>query len=91
MASFAVSRCHAPYVKQYGERRLFLLLYVDDMLLASDDMGLLEETKGMLSSVFKMTDPILATTWGFMGAVTYYLGFHVSGLRKKVKYRMFCY
>ena len=60
---------HALYVQQQGERRLYLLLYVDDLLLASDDMGLLEQTKGMLSSVFKMTD---------MGPVSYYLGFHVS-------------
>ena len=35
---------------------IFLILYVDDILLASSDVGLLLETKKFLSSNFDMKD-----------------------------------
>jgi hypothetical protein len=37
-------------------RYIFLILYVDDILLASSDVGLLLETKKFLSSKFNMKD-----------------------------------
>ena len=41
-----------------GRHRKFILLvlYVDDILLASSDIGLLHETKIFLSKNFEMTD-----------------------------------
>ncbi|PKI75041.1 hypothetical protein CRG98_004515 [Punica granatum] len=33
------------YLKVSGSKFIFLVLYVDDILLASSDLGLLEETK----------------------------------------------
>ena len=47
---------HALYERRVGDHRLFLLLYVDDLLLATDDIGLLQWAKGMLSGAFQMTD-----------------------------------
>ena len=35
---------------------VFLILYVDDILLASNNLGLLLDVKKMLSAKFKMTD-----------------------------------
>jgi hypothetical protein len=44
------------YLKVSGSRYIFLVLYVDNILLAANDNGLLFETKGMLSSHFDMKD-----------------------------------
>ena len=39
-----------------GVSLFFLILYVDDILLASSDLGLLHETKKFLSKNFEMKD-----------------------------------
>ena len=71
---FVRSECdHALYVRHVGEHRLFLLLYVDYLLLATDDMELLQWANGILSSAFQMTD---------LGEVSYCLGFHIKRDRK---------
>ncbi|RVW98913.1 Retrovirus-related Pol polyprotein from transposon TNT 1-94 [Vitis vinifera] len=44
------------YLKFSGNKFIILVLYVDDILLASSDVGLLHETKRFLSSKFDMKD-----------------------------------
>ncbi|KAL6315251.1 hypothetical protein AAG906_000330 [Vitis piasezkii] len=44
------------YLKFSGRKFIILVLYVDDILLASSDVGLLHETKQFLSSKFDMKD-----------------------------------
>ena len=44
------------YHKFSGRKFIFLILYVDDILLASSDISLLHETKKFLSTNFEMKD-----------------------------------
>ena len=44
------------YLKFNGSKFIILVLYVDDILLASSDVELLHETKRFLSSKFNMKD-----------------------------------
>ncbi|WJZ97087.1 hypothetical protein VitviT2T_015721 [Vitis vinifera] len=44
------------YLKVSGSKVCFLVLYVDDILLATDDKGLLHEVKQFLSKNFDMND-----------------------------------
>ena len=44
------------YYKFKESRLIFLMLYVDDILLVSNDMALLFETKSFLSKNFEMKD-----------------------------------
>ena len=44
------------YHKFSGRKYIFLVLYVDDILLATNDIGLLHETKRFLSRNFEMKD-----------------------------------
>jgi len=44
------------YHKFSGSKYIFLVLYVDDILLASRDIGFLQETKRFLTKNFKMKD-----------------------------------
>jgi hypothetical protein len=44
------------YQKFSGSKFIFLVLYVDDILLASNDLGLLHETKIFLTKNFEMKD-----------------------------------
>lgn len=56
------------YLKVSGSKFIFLVLYVDDILLASSDLGLLHETKNYLSTNFKMVD---------MGEANYVIGIEI--------------
>ncbi|KAL9252624.1 Retrovirus-related Pol polyprotein from transposon TNT 1-94-like protein [Drosera capensis] len=47
---------HCIYHKFTGSKHIFLVLYVDDILLASNDIGLLHETKRFLSKRFEIKD-----------------------------------
>ena len=53
------------YLEVSGSKFIFLILYVDDILLISNDIGLLHETKKFLSKNFEMKD---------MDEVTYAIG-----------------
>ena len=44
------------YHKMNRSKFILLVLYVDDILLASSDIGLLHETKRFLSNKFEMKD-----------------------------------
>jgi hypothetical protein len=56
------------YVKIKGSMFIILVLYVDDILLASSDKNLLFEIKGFLSSNFDMKD---------LGDASYELGIQI--------------
>ena len=43
-------------MKVIGRKNIFLVLYVDDILLAANDIDLLVETKQLLFSHFNMDD-----------------------------------
>ena len=47
---------HYVYSKKVGERIVYLVLYVNDMLLVWNDMEVIEEVKLKLSSKFDMKD-----------------------------------
>ena len=44
------------YHKFSGSKRIYLVLYVDDILLATNDIGMFHETKRFLSKKFEMKD-----------------------------------
>ena len=44
------------YHKFSGSKHIYLVLYVDDILLATNDIGMLHETKRFLSKKFEMKD-----------------------------------
>ena len=56
------------YLKVSGSKFISLILYVDDILLASSDLGLLHETKKFLSKNFEMKD---------MDEATYVIGIEI--------------
>jgi hypothetical protein len=56
------------YLKVSGSKVIFLVLYVDDILLASNDLGLLHETKQLLSQSFEMKD---------LGEASYVIGIEI--------------
>ena len=56
------------YMKVNGSKFIFLILYVDDILLASSDIGLLHETKKFLPKNFEIKD---------MGEATYVIGIEI--------------
>jgi hypothetical protein len=62
------------YIKIKGSMFIILVLYVDDILLASSDKNLLHETKGFLSSNFDMKD---------LGDASYVLGIEIHRDRTK--------
>ena len=43
-------------MKISGSKFIFLILYIDDILLVADDFGLLHEIKKYLSENFEMKD-----------------------------------
>ena len=62
------------YVKFRGSNFIFLILYVDDILLASSDKNMLMETKRFLSSKFDMKD---------LDEATYVLGIEIHRDRSR--------
>ena len=62
------------YLRVKGSKFIFLVLYVDDILIASSDMQLLQETKALLSLNFEMKD---------LGEAHYVLGIEIT--RDRVK------
>jgi len=56
------------YLKASGSKVIFLILYVDDILLATNDFSLLHDTKKFLSSNFEMKD---------MGEASYVIGIEI--------------
>jgi len=61
-----IDRCI--YLNVSGSKFIFLILYVDDMLLTIDDLGLLSETKRFLSNNFEMKD---------IGEAYYFIGIKI--------------
>ena len=62
------------YCKVSGRKFIFLILYLDDILLASSDLGLLHETKQMLSKKFDMKD---------LGEASFVLGIEIHRNRSR--------
>ena len=62
------------YLKVSGSHFIILVLYVDDILLASSDINLLHETKSMLSKSFDMKD---------LGDASYVLGIEIHRDRSR--------
>ena len=65
---------HCMYLKVSGSKIIFLILYIDDILLATNDLGLLHETKKFLSSKFEMND---------MGEASYVIGIEIFYINHK--------
>ena len=61
------------YAKFKNEKFIFLILYVDDILLASSDVDLLQETKKFFSSKFDMKD---------LGEASFVLGIEIHRDRR---------
>jgi hypothetical protein len=68
------------YVKFKGKDFTILVLYVDDILLASSDKNMLYETKSFLSSNFDLKD---------LGDASYVLGIEIHRDRTKDVLRLF--
>jgi hypothetical protein len=62
------------YVKFRNRKFIFLILYVDDILLASSDVSLVSKTKRFLSSNFDMKD---------LGEASFILGIEIHRNRRK--------
>ena len=62
------------YHKFSGSKYIFLVLYVDDILLATNDLNLLHDTKKFLSNNFEMKD---------LGNASYVLGIQIYRDRSK--------
>ena len=63
------------YAKFKNGKYIFLILYVDDILLASSDVNLLLETKKFLSSNFDMKD---------LGEASFVLGIKIRIIAKGI-------
>lgn len=62
------------YLKVSGSKVIFLVLYVDDILLATNDLGLLHDTKEFIFQNLEMKD---------MGEASYVLGIEIKRDRHK--------
>ena len=62
------------YIKVSGSKFIFMVLYVDDILLASSDLSLLHTTKKMLAANFDMKD---------LGEAHFVLGIEIERDRSK--------
>nr|AAF65309.1 reverse transcriptase [Picea glauca] len=67
---FVISRAdHCVYSKQVGNHFIYVVLYVDDMLLVGNNMDVIKEVKSQLSSKFDMKD---------LGAANFILGMDIK-------------
>ncbi len=60
---------HCVYVKREGDDMIFVVLYVDDLIIASSNDELMKSTKSALSDRFEMTD---------LGELKYFLGMEIK-------------
>eukprot|EP00253_Pinus_taeda_P027181 PITA_27181 len=67
---------HYAYFKLIGDRVIYLVLYVDDVLLVGNDKEIIQDLKTQLSSKFDMKD---------LGAANYILGMEIKRGRAKRK------
>ena len=67
---------HCVYFKLIGDCVIYLVLYVDDMLLVGNDKEIIQDLKTHLSSKFDMKD---------LGAPNYILGMEIKRDRVKRK------
>eukprot|EP00253_Pinus_taeda_P035204 PITA_35204 len=65
---------HCVYFKLTGDRVIYLVLYMDDMLLVGNDKEIIEDLKTQFSSKFDMKD---------LGAANYILGMEIKRDRAK--------
>src|ERR1700755_652882 len=70
---------HCVYFKLIGDRVIYLVLYVDDMLLVGNDKEIIQDLKTQLSSKFDMKD---------LGVVNYILGMEIKRDQTKRKLRL---
>jgi hypothetical protein len=68
------------YLKVSGSKVIFLVLYVDDILLASSGLGLLHESKQFLSQNFEMKD---------LSEASYVIGIEIHRDRNKIILKLF--
>uniref|UniRef100_A0AAV1TFV9 Reverse transcriptase Ty1/copia-type domain-containing protein n=1 Tax=Peronospora matthiolae TaxID=2874970 RepID=A0AAV1TFV9_9STRA len=64
---------HCVYIKRDDQDMIFVVLYVDDLILASSSNELLKSTKMALSTRFEMKD---------LGELNYFLGMKIKNDRK---------
>ena len=62
------------YHKFSGSKHIYLVLYVDDILLATNDIGMLHETNRLLSKKFEMK---------YLGDASYVLGIQIRRDRSR--------
>jgi len=75
--SFTTSKAdHCVYFKLIGDHVIYLVLYVDDMLLLGNDKEIIQDLKAQLSSKFDMKD---------LGAANCILGMEIKRDRGKRK------
>ena len=60
---------HCVYSKKVGNRFIYVVLYVDDMLLVGNNMDVIKEVKSQLSSKFDMK---------YIGVANFILGMEVK-------------
>jgi len=67
---------HCKYFKLISDRVIYLVLYLDDMLLVRNDKEIIQDLKTQLSSKFDMKD---------LGAAKYILGMEIKRGQEKMK------
>ena len=70
---------HCVYCKLIGDHLIYLVLYVDDMLLIGNNKEIIQDVKTQLSSKFVMKD---------LGASNFILGMEIKRDRKKKKLQL---
>ncbi|KAM6555970.1 hypothetical protein CsatB_002989 [Cannabis sativa] len=66
---------HSLFIKHFGDHFIFLLVYVDDVILVSNDLQELEALKVRLNARFKLKD---------LGNLKYFLGLEIARSQKGI-------